>query len=245
MTLGSNNYYGGRRRPRAPLARRVVGWSIAVLAVFGAGLYAYRTGTAFATREVEELGAEAGALADAVANLEQNNAGLRAALEEEQRRNSELLDQYQRDVPDVAMQPIVAAVRGRLEAGVGPDQLAEIVAAVGPGWACESEPQTKRFVIRTPVTPGGNDTVGFAEATITITGTGASETDEQRRPLAWFDPAQPVTLVFARIGGDVSEVSGLLPLHHSMAVNDAVFRFTVAAGERSFVSVTAQACAFP
>ena len=244
MSLASN-YYGGRRRPRAPLARRVVGWTLAVITVFGAGVYAYRTGMAFATRAVEQLGAEVLELGDAVANLEQNNAGLRAALEEEQRRNSELLEQYQQDVPDEAIQPIVAAVRDRLEAGVGADQLAEVVRAVGPGWACDGAAQTKRFVIRTPVTPGGNDAVGFAEATITITGTGASQIDEQGRPLAWFDPAQPVRLEFARIGGDVSEVSGLLPLHHSMAVNDTLFRFTVVAGERSFVSVTGQPCTMP
>ena len=42
---------------------------------------------------------------------------------------------------------------------------------------------------------------------------------------AWYDPAQPVTIAFTRIGGEREEIQGVLPLHHSMVLDDAEWRF--------------------
>ena len=65
------------------------------------------------------------------------------------------------------------------------------------------------------------------------------------KPLAWYDPAQPVTIQFTHIGGETPLVSGGLPLHHSVGVNDSEYRFNIVRVERSFVEVTGDRCAFP
>ena len=244
MTLGGG-YYGGRRRGRPPVLRRVVAWMLALLLVVLAGIYAYRTGSALATQEAAALRLELSELSDAVTRLEQENIGLNQQLQSEQRRNLELVEQYRRDVPDDAMLRLVTAARARLEAGVPQDRLEEVVAGILPEWQCEGEPVTRRFVIRTPTTPGGNDAVGFAGGEITVTGTGVSSLNDQGQPLAWFNPAEPVTLMFARLGGDATDITGVLPLHHAVIVDDTIHRFSVLAGERSFVNVTGIVCAYP
>jgi len=62
---------------------------------------------------------------------------------------------------------------------------------------------------------------------------------------AWFDPAAPVRVDFRTLDGEVATVEGVVPLSHQMVVDEREYRFSVVAGERSFLEITAQACAFP
>lgn len=245
MTLGSSYYGGGRRRGRTPVTRRIVGWTLAILLIGLAGVYAYRTGSALGTREAAALRAEMAVLTDTVTDLEQSNTGLRLALEEQQRRHRELAEQYQRDVPNETIQRVLELARGRLEAGVEAERLEELVAAIEPEWQCEGEPDSRRFVVQTPTTSGANDAVGFADGFITVTGTGVSTLNTEGQPLAWFDPAEPVTLVFTLIGGDATDITGILPLHHSVVVDQTIHRFSIVAGETSFVNVVGIPCTYP
>ena len=122
-----------------------------------------------------------------------------------------------------------------------------VVRGVTAQWKCSGDPVTRRFILRTPLTTvAGNDAAGFANGAITVTGTGVSELDAQNRPQAWYDPAQPVTLTFNRIGGGAAQdVTGKLPLYYSVVAGDTIYRFSAVAGDRSFINVTGQACAYP
>ena len=81
---------------------------------------------------------------------------------------------------------------------------------------CVEAPATRRFVIQTPIYDGPNDSVSFAENTITATAQGRLATDEAGNPEAWFDPVHPIKLSFTGIGGERTDVEGILPLHHAM-----------------------------
>ena len=74
---------------------------------------------------------------------------------------------------------------------------------------------------------------------------GQSATSASGQPEGWYDPAKPVVLKFSHLGGESSEVTGMLPLHHSMLVGDSEYRFTATAGDRGFINVTADRCKFP
>ena len=87
--------------------------------------------------------------------------------------------------------------------------------------------------------------MSFAENTITVTAEGRSATDEAGNPEAWFDPVHPITLSFTDIGGERADIKGTLPLHHAMVRGDTEYRFTVVTGDRAFVEVTAEGCAYP
>src|SRR3546814_14999037 len=66
---------------------------------------------------------------------------------------------------------------------------------------CSSDlPQTKRFILQTEHTSGANDTVGFGDGSIRITGRGEYGRDSSGAPRSAFDPAKPVTVRFTQLG---------------------------------------------
>ena len=104
---------------------------------------------------------------------------------------------------------------------------------------------TRRFLLQTPLYNGANRSVSFANNTVTVEGEGESARDSDGKPEAWYDPAKPVRIRFTMIGGETSEVSGKLPLHHSVVADGAEQRFSVVAGERGFVEIVGDRCRFP
>ena len=48
-----------------------------------------------------------------------------------------------------------------------------------------------------------------------------------------------------RFGGKQTVKESLLPIQQSLVVGNKEYRFTVAAGERSFMSVTSDSCDYP
>ncbi len=110
---------------------------------------------------------------------------------------------------------------------------------------CKGEPATRRFLVKTPIYQGANDSVNFAANTITVTASGVSATDDAGNPEAWFDPALPITVQFAELGGGQSDVQGILPLHHSLVINDREHKFSIVAGARGFANVTGDECRYP
>ena len=247
MTLSNNNYYGNKRRKGPPITRRVVGWTFAMILILGAGWYAYRTGSSLAAREAGDLREEIVRVQDQLQSLEQQNAGLQRALEEQRVRGDDLGAQLARLAPTPEARKLLDLVRARVDAGVNADRLSEVITAIGPQWKCTGDPVTKRFLLNTPIMNNeANGAVTFANNAITVTGTGVSMVGENRQPVAVFDPGQPVTITFARLGGQSNQVSGKLPIHGSVqADNNTIYRFTVVEGDRAFVSVTGQPCAFP
>ena len=137
------------------------------------------------------------------------------------------------------------AVRERLDGGVEESRLAFVIGAAKNERDCTATPVTRRFVVKTPIYDGPNDSVSFAQSTITVAAEGRSATDEAGNPEAWFDPVLPITLSFTEIGGKRAEIKGVLPLHHAMVRGDTEYRFTVVRGDRAFVDVTAEGCAYP
>ena len=69
---------------------------------------------------------------------------------------------------------------------------------------CVEAPATRRFVVQTPIYDGPNDSVSFAENTITVTAQGRSATDEAGNPEAWFDPVHPMGIIPSAAGGGSS-----------------------------------------
>ena len=180
-----------------------------------------------------------------MAGLESENARLRGAAEADTARIAEIERRYERDVAPTEARGLLDAVRSRLDAGVEESRLAFVIGAARNERECAEAPLTRRFIVQNPVYDGPNDSVSFAENTITVTAEGRSATDEAGNPEAWFDPVHPITLTFTEIGGEGADVKGILPLHHALVRGGTEYRFTVVPGDRAFVEVTAEACAYP
>lgn len=243
MSLGLHET---RLRRRRRFRWAVVKWGITLGAVLAAGIFAYQTGSSLAEREVISLNREIDTLRDKAAELQRQNTELRANEILLEQRLQEAQARYDKDVPSGRLAALLGQLQNKLSDGVTYDRLAFLIASADNPRECEAEPATKRFLVQTPLYSGANDSVSFADGTITVTAQGESAVSEEGKVEAWFDPAKPVTTRFTALGGKVSEAAGLLPLHKAVVHGGYEFRFTVvAAGTRGFVQVTGDRCTYP
>ena len=244
MTFGLYRDRVSERR-RRHLVKTLAKWSAGLAIVGIAGFYAYQIGSNLAQKDVRDLKASLAKLSKTVVGLKRENARLRTQAMKVRARERKLTERFRREMPPENTKALIAKLKERLDAGVGEDRLAFVIGAAEKLRSCEDAPVTKRFIVKTPIYEGANDSVSFAENTITVTAEGVSEKTSEGRPEAWFDPARPVTARFAQIGGKVSEVTGLLPLHHSMVIDSTEHKFSVIKGARGFVKITGDRCRFP
>lgn len=230
--------------------RRSIRWKV-VKAVFvlalllTAGLFAYETGQIASRMPVSRLEKQVASLNRDLEALQQENATLLADAEAARQRESEWQERYQAEVPTGQGKALYELIRDRMASGVESRRLAFVIEATGNLRSCDKDPVTKRFLVQTPLYQGANDAVTFGGETITVTASGDNATDPQGKAEAWFDPAKPITVRFAEIGGRTTEATGKLPLHHALVAGGSEYRFTVLPGPQGFVKVSGERCAFP
>lgn len=159
-------------------------------------------------------------------------------------RANELEIRLQREVPSGELAKLNELMARKLAEGVNPERMAFVIEQTSNPQSC-GQPETKRFVLPTPIYRGANTSVAFADGAITVTGEGVPARNMGGNPEAWYDPAKPVHIQFTDAAGKATQASGVLPLEHSLITADKEIRLTVAVGARSFVEVTGQVCRFP
>ncbi len=224
----------------------MIRWLFSMVFFLFLGVTSYWTGSRLAVREVSRLQQEVDELSRGVAELGDRNAQLRTQAAEAGENAAQWQARYKAEVPTGKSRELFALLKSQIDKGADPDRVAFLVRTAADERSCDSETQTRRFLVRTPLFVGANDAVTFARNSITVTAQGASASNAEGKSEAWFDPAKPVVLKFVNPGGASSEATGALPLHHSVVRGDGEYRFSIVAGEkRGFVSVTVERCAFP
>ncbi|KPF87445.1 hypothetical protein IP70_04685 [alpha proteobacterium AAP38] len=240
----SYGLYDHRRRYRRRIWGRV-GKAALVLAVLGgvAG-FSYLVG-------VEQLKSREGSIQEELANMtaakdkaERRAQQLQQIAQTQEIRANELEIRLQREVPSGELAKITELVARKLAEGVNPERMAFVIEQTSNPRSC-ARPDTKRFVLPTPIYRGSNTQVAFADGAIIVTGEGVPARNDGGSPEAWYDPTKPVKLRFTDANGKVDEVNGVLPLTHNLISSDKEVRLTVGAGARSFVEVTGEVCRFP
>ena len=242
MSLSS--FSDTRRRRRRAFYWRLVRTLLAVSVIVAVAGYSYQVGVSASQARSEKLEAD-------LVRFQDSNLELRDRLALSLQRSDQaesaletLRERYAEEVPQGELAVLTAEVAAQLEAGVEVERLAFMIAAASRAAACDGLPATKRFVPRTVVSTGPVSFVRFDER-VTVTGAGEAARNAEGLAEAWFDPAAPVRLEFRTLSGEVASVEGVVPLSHRMVVDQREYRFSVVAGERSFLEITAQACAFP
>ncbi len=177
-------------------------------------------------------------------SLETKLADLRASVQETQLRHQQLEERYQREVPTGDLLELTNLAAAQLKDNIKKDRLSFVITSARPPRNC-TPPSTKRFIVKTPVYRGPDSAVSFAKGAITVTGQGFSAINQAGKEEAWFDQGKPVKIKFIQLGGKDIVKEQLLPIHYSMITNDREYRFTVAKGKRSFVTVTSDNCDYP
>ena len=235
MTLG---LYETRLRRGRRLRWAAVRWVLAVAAVAGTAAFAYEIGSSQEQHQLVDLNAQIDDLSVQLGVLQQQNTDLQAGVMvvEKHLRDAKM------EIPSGPVAVLLDRVREKLDAGVDIERLQFLVNAAANTPRCSEQPVSKRFMVQTLLFAGANDSVAFADGTITVTARGESVVNAEGKAEAWFDAAQPIELILTMIGGRVSEVSGKLPLHTSVVIGDLEHRFTATAGPQGFVQITAESC---
>ncbi len=241
MTLG---LYDSERRYRRRVWTGFVKFVLFILFVLGVGLFAYQMG-------VEQLKDRDAGLRDEVTHLSREKGELElfvSQLQEAARtaeaRANEMDQRLKNEVPRGDLAKLAQLVAERLNSGVAPDRLAFVISAAQNRRNCQ-QPETKRLQPSTPIYKSPNRSVSFVGGTMTISGDGQSARDTSGNSEGWFDPTQPVTIHITPQGGKESVVTGVLPLHQSVVVDNTEYRFTAVSGSRSFIEITTDRCAYP
>src|SRR6056297_2033577 len=201
-----------RRRDRAQRRLAVLKWMFLIFGLLALGWIAYAAGTELARGQVRTLEDKVETLEADLAAITSRAATLQTDYDEALAREETLAEQ----VPTGKAREIFAVIREQLEAGVDEDRLMFLVRSAGEGVRCRNEPEQKRFIVQTGVTQGENDWVAFARGAIVVRATGEAARNQAGAPHAWFDQSKPVTATFTELNGTKTEVSGVLPLHHSV-----------------------------
>ncbi|AWK87064.1 hypothetical protein [Azospirillum thermophilum] len=241
MTLGRYDY---ERRYRRRMWTGVGKFGLLLVLLLGVGLFSYQMGIEQLKGRDVTLREENAALSRQKAEYELLASQMQHAARVAEAKAAELEHRLQREVPTGDLARLTHLVAERLKAGLDANRLAFVIQQAQIPRNCQ-QPETKRFSLATPLLKGGTRSVSFTNGTVTVAGEGQSSRDAQGNAESWFDPTQPVTIRITGIGGKGTTVSGVLPLHQSLVIDNTEYRFTFVAGQRSFVDVTADRCPFP
>ncbi len=169
---------------------------------------------------------------------------LRAEAQTATVRLEQLRVSYEELLSEGPMQELVTLLRQQLDKGIDATRLKSVILSARPPQNC-ADPQSKRFVVRTPVYKGPSSNVSVDKNTVSVFGNGTSVQRSGGKKEAWFDPNQPVELTFRTRDGREDKKKGVLPIYHSVVVKDKEYRFTVTAGAKSFARVTYDHCDYP
>jgi hypothetical protein len=239
--MHKGGFSGGYRKQAAERRRKVIVALFMILTLCG---ISYWWGGEVVRSSESAYKQQALKLQDERGQLEQTITTLKSQVQSSEVRYQQLETKYNAETPQGEFKRLTDMVKKQLDGGIKPDRLAFVIDSARPPKNCTA-PQTKRFVVKTPVYSGPHGTVAFGNGAITVTGDGQPAVSATGSPEAWYDPGKPVKIVFTEIGGKDTVKEGLLPVQYSMVQGNKEYRFTVAAGERSFISVTSDSCDYP
>lgn len=236
--------YDSERRYRRRFWGGVIRFVVFAAVVVAAATASYHIGVEDLEASVRRYQQEIADLESRQNALEQEAADLRVIAERAKLAQTTTEKRYQTDVPSGVRKQMLDLLTERLDAGVSPERLSFLIQSASDPHNCQPV-ESKRFLIKTPLSSGRNTVVSFADDAIVVTGTGTSAKTADGLPQAWFDPLQPVTITITRIDGQSREIQGTLPLNGSIVQGGAEHRFQLRAGATGFVQIAAEKCAYP
>jgi hypothetical protein len=245
--LGTSTIPHTRRVRRRRTTWRMVVWSGLVTLLVTVTLASYRIGHSQGEVEIVLL------TGDLAAQQELHRLTVLRLAEVEQQaeaavaRHAQLLRLQRSQAPSPELRRLAEVAAERLRAGVPVARLEFVLAQATVEPVCEREIESRRVLVHTPSSTGAIASATFFDNRVIVTGEGVAARTTDGSPSRAFDEAQPVTLRFLEIGGEVATVSGSLPLAHALALEGQELRFAVRTGERNpaELEVSAQRCQLP
>lgn len=176
--------------------------------------------------------------------LEDEITQMRAEAQTAMVRLEQLKTDHQEFLSEGPMQELVSFLKSQLEQGVDPGRLKSVILSARPPQNC-SDPQTKRFIVKTPAYNGPVSQASIANDQVVISASGQSAKNTQGKKEAWFDPSQPITVSFKQKDKEAETRVGVLPIAYSVVVEDKEYRLSLNVGDKSFVKISFDHCDYP
>ena len=215
-------------------AKRIWGFAKLIFVVgvcSGIGYYAYEIGISVAQEEVRQWKSRHDTI------VSENDQ-----LKIELGRDKATVDQLSQLLPNDEIRSLLALVTKRANEGVDIGRMETILGGISKEANCSGGTDTKRFIVLTTISTEEASTASFYRGLITLAGRGSPSISENGNPEAWFDTTKEITISFIMPGGDRQDVSGTLPLYHSIITGGSEYRFSITAGRTSFVDASVQQC---
>jgi len=241
MSLSS---YNPNDRYRQRAAKRFSNFMMGLFilgTVFAAGFW---VNTVYEEQATYILQEEKAALREQVEELQNEATELRAEAQTANVRLEQLRVSYDELLDHGALKNLIELLKQQLDKGVAKERLTSVILSARPPQNC-STPESKRFVVKTPVYKGPVSQSSISGGDVRVFGEGVSAQNQQGQREAWYDPAQAVEISFKARDGDAIVKSGVLPIYHSVVVDDKEYRITVSNGAKSFANVTFDHCDYP
>ena len=245
MRQGGWRFRDGQREAKQRRNRRIIRFFVAVAALAAIAWFSFDTGRRHSESRILTL-------EDRVADLEiQSNTArdaesqARSALQAVTSEAATWQQRYESEVPQGETAILWQLLTRRLNEGVDPRRLAEVVELVANERRCDAQLTTKRIIVKTHLHGGTDTSAGFADGRLTVLGEGEVARDADNNPVAWYDPTSPVAINFVTIGGETEVVEGYLPINHAVLLGSDEYRFAITEGPRDFALVTAERCDYP
>ncbi len=241
MSFSSYNPNDRYRQRAAQRTMRLIIFTFFFSIVFGAGFWA---GGLRSKQDMYILQEEKRIIGEERDKMQAEAIKIRAEAQTATVRLEQLKTNYDELFGDGPMKNLVELLRKQLDQGVDDKRLESVILSARPPQNC-SDPQSKRIIISTPVYKGPSSKAVLPKGVVVITGKGQSTQNSKGQKEAWFDTRKPIELSFKIKGGRVETKKGILPLYHSVITGDKEYRFTIKAGNKSFVKITYDYCDYP
>jgi outer membrane murein-binding lipoprotein Lpp len=238
--------YSGWQQEKRQRRRRWVTRLIVLVLLIAAGMFVFSAGQESAKKQVSDLEARIESLTATQAQLEAKSDQLALDEAKAEAEAGQWKSRYDAEVPNGPARGLLVQLKKQLDAGVPADRIGLMVDAAGKSAKCPGQPVSKRFLVKTPISGSGNDSITFADNAVTVTATGEPSVGNDGKTNAWFDPEKPITVRFVRLGGKGQEITGVLPIHHSFVLEGDEIRVSLIRGDApGFVRATGEKCELP
>ncbi len=241
MFINNYNPHSRYRERSAQRFANIISFFLIIGMSVGVGIW---MGRQFGAESVISLKKQNKSLTQQTEELQTALTDLRAEAQTANTRYEQLRAEYNAAVPEGPMQDLLKLVKQQLDEGMEPGRLAFLLRSARPPTDC-TEPDSKRFIVSTPTYKGENSAVTIADGAVVVFGKGESAKNKDGQPEAWYDPAQAITVTFKNAKGELENKTSVLPIRHSVVVDDREYRFTIEEGSRSFAKVVFDSCAYP
>lgn len=235
--------YNPHNRYRNRAAHRLSSFLAYLALMLIAGLIGFWLGKQYGAEKLITAQAKVETLLETEKQQQEQITELSTKVQATNMRFEKLKKNVESTTPIGKAKDLVQLINTELDKGADAERLSFIIKSGRPPTGC-IDPETKHFVVATPLYKGPVSQVEIAGGAIKISAKGVSAKNDKGEKEVWYDPQRTITASFS-YDDKKSNKKGVMPIRQSLIVGEREYRFTIESGAQSFAKVTFDSCNYP